>query len=350
MTKIVKIKDKYIGGGYPVTIQSMTNTDTADIDKTIEQINSLKNAGCDIVRMTVNNCNSAMAVKKIVSSVDIPLVADIHFDYTLAIKSMENGIHKIRFNPGNIGDDNKVKLISDCAKAHGVPIRVGVNGGSIDKEILAKFGRGSDALVESALKHVRLLEKVGFEDIVISVKSSSTKTTVDAYRTLSKMVDYPLHVGVTEAGLDDEGIYKSVVGIGSLLLDGIGDTIRVSLTGSPEKEVEVARKLLRTVGLDRDYVEVVSCPTCGRCSIDLESIVKQVKAKTASINKPIKIAIMGCVVNGIGEAGDCDFGIAGGEGKSVLFKGGTAIKTIENEDIVPELLRVLKEYTNGQNC
>lgn len=347
MTKAVKIGNIYIGGGAPVSIQSMTNTDTADVEKTVRQIKSLKSVGCDIVRMTVNTEESANAVRKIVDSVDMPLVADIHFDYRLAIKAIEGGISKIRFNPGNIGDDSKVQLIADCAKAHGVPIRVGVNGGSIEKELLDKYGRNSEALVKSALKHVRLLEKAGFYDTVISVKSSSTKTTVDAYRMLAKEVEYPLHVGVTEAGIDDEGIFKSVAGIGSLLIDGIGDTVRVSLTGAPEKEVEVARKLLRAVGIDKDYVEVVSCPTCGRCKVDLETIVKEVKDKTKDIRKPLKIAIMGCVVNGIGEAGDSDFGIAGGEGRSVLFEKGQAVKTVDNSDIVSELFSLLKRYVNG---
>ena len=347
MTKSVKVGNIYIGGGAPISIQSMTNTDTADFESTVAQIKSLQSVGCDIVRMTVNTDEAARRVKDIVDRVDIPLVADIHFDYKLAVKSMENGIDKIRFNPGNIGDDDKVKVIADCAKAHGVPIRIGVNGGSIEEEFLSQYGRGSKALVESALKHVRLLEKVGFYDTVISVKSSSTKTTVDAYRMLSNEVDYPLHVGVTEAGLDDEGIYKSVAGIGSLLLDGIGDTIRVSLTGAPEKEVEVARKLLRAVGVDKNYVEVVSCPTCGRCSLDLEGIVKEVKVRTKEVKKPLKIAIMGCVVNGIGEAGDCDFGIAGGRDKSVLFEKGQVIHTIDNCDIVGELIRLVERYTNG---
>lgn len=347
MTKTVKVGNIYIGGGSPISIQSMTNTDTSDVPATISQTKALQSAGCDIVRMTVNTESAADALKKIVCAVDIPLVADIHFDYKLAIKSIESGISKIRFNPGNIGDDDKVKLIADCAKVHGVPIRVGVNGGSIEKEFLDRFGRGSKALVESALKHIRLLEKVGFYDIVISVKSSSTKTTVDAYRELSKVVDYPLHVGVTEAGIDDEGIYKSVAGIGSLLLDGIGDTIRVSLTGDPLKEVGVAKKLLRAVGVDKNYVEVVSCPTCGRCSIDLEAIVKEIKAKTNHIKKPLKIAIMGCVVNGIGEAGDSDFGIAGGADKSVLFEKGQVVRTISNSDIMVELLKLCEEYVNG---
>lgn len=347
MTKTVKVGNIYIGGGAPVSIQSMTNTDTADVESTVNQIKSLQAVGCDVVRMTVNTEASANSVKKIVDKVDIPLVADVHFDYKLAIKAIENGVSKIRFNPGNIGDDDKVKIIADCAKSHGVPIRVGVNGGSVEKEFLLKYGRSSEALVKSALKHVKLLEKVGFYNIVISVKSSSTKTTVDAYRMLAKEVDYPLHVGVTEAGIDDEGIFKSIAGIGSLLLDGIGDTIRVSLTGAPEKEVEVARKLLRAVGIDKNYVEIVSCPTCGRCKLQLESIAKEIKDKTKDFKKPLKIAVMGCIVNGIGEAGDSDFGIAGGEEKSVLFEKGQVIKTVDNSEIVTELLSLLKRYVNG---
>ena len=262
------------------------------------------------------------------------------------MKSIENGVSKLRFNPGNIGEFKNVKLIADCAKAHNVPIRVGVNGGSLEKDILDKYGRTPTALVESALRHVRLLEDANFYDTVISVKASSPKSTVDAYRLLSERCDYPLHVGVTEAGCDDEGIFKSVSAMGSLLLDGIGDTIRVSLTGDPVKEVEVGQKLLRAVGIDKNYVEVVSCPTCGRCLLDLENIVKQIKQKTAHIRKPLKIAVMGCVVNGIGEAGDSDFGIAGGAEKSALFVKGQVIKSIPNDTIITELMRLCGEFTN----
>ncbi len=344
MSKQVKLGNLYIGGGAPVSIQSMTNTKTSDVESTVSQIFSLQNAGCDIVRMTVNNQESALAVRKIVDRVSIPLVADVHFDYKLAILAMENGVSKIRFNPGNIGDEKSVEKISDCARAHGVPIRVGVNSGSIEKDIQEKFGRTEKALVESALRHVSILEKVGFYNTVISVKASSPKKTVDAYRLLASKTDYPLHIGVTEAGTDDEGIYKSVSALGSLLLDGIGDTLRVSLTGDPVKEVEVAKKLLRAVGIDKNFVDIISCPTCGRCSLNLEEIVREIKIKTANIQKPLKIAIMGCVVNGIGEAGDCDFGIAGGEENSALFIKGQVVKTIKNQDIVSEILKLCGEY------
>lgn len=346
MTKKVKVGDVYIGGGERVTVQSMTNTLTSDVENTVTQIRSLEQAGCDIVRITVNTDAAANSVKSIVDSVDIPIVADIHFDYKLAIKSIENGVSKLRFNPGNIGDLKNVAKIADCAKQHNVPIRVGVNGGSIEKDILKEFGRSPKALVESAMRHVRLLENEGFYNTVISVKSSSPKITVDAYRMLTTVCDYPLHIGVTEAGLDDEGIYKSITALGSLLLDGIGDTVRVSLTGDPIREVEVAQKLLRAVGIEKDFVEVVSCPTCGRCSLDLERIVREVRSKTINIRKPLKIAIMGCVVNGLGEAGDSDFGIAGGKDKSTLFVKGQIIKTIPNYAIVDELLRLCGEFTN----
>ena len=346
MTKKLKVGNLYIGGGERVTVQSMTNTPTCDVEKTVEQIKRLEVAGCDIVRVTVNTEKASMAIRDIVDKSSVPIVADIHFDYKLALKSIENGVSKLRFNPGNIGDFKNVKLIADCAKTHGVPIRVGVNGGSLEKDILEKYGRTPKALVESALRHVKLLEDANFYDTVISVKASSPKSTVDAYRLLSKECDYPLHVGVTEAGSDDEGIYKSVSAMGSLLLDGIGDTIRVSLTGDPVKEVEVGKKLLRAVGLDKDYVEVVSCPTCGRCALDLESIVKEIKTKTAHIKKPLKVAVMGCVVNGLGEAGDSDFGIAGGQDKSVLFIKGQVVKSIPNDTIVTELLKLCGEFTN----
>lgn len=346
MTKKIKIKNLYIGGGERITVQSMTNTPTHDVQKTVEQIKRLEKAGCDIVRITVNTEKASDAVRDIVDNSSVPIVADIHFDYKLALKSIENGVSKLRFNPGNIGDFKNVKLIADCAKSHNVPIRVGVNGGSLEKDILDKYGRTPTALVESALRHVRLLEDANFYDTVISVKASSPKSTVEAYRLLSKRCDYPLHVGVTEAGCDDEGIFKSVSAMGSLLLDGIGDTIRVSLTGDPVKEVEVGQKLLRAVGIDKNYVEVVSCPTCGRCSLDLENIVKQIKQKTAHIRKPLKIAVMGCVVNGIGEAGDSDFGIAGGAEKSALFVKGQVIKSIPNDTIITELMRLCGEFTN----
>lgn len=346
MTKKIKVGNLYIGGGARVTVQSMTNTQTFDVEKTVEQILRLEKAGCDIARVTVNTEKASSAIRDIVDQTNIPIVADIHFDYKLALKSIENGVAKLRFNPGNIGDFDNVRLIADCAKSHGVPIRVGVNGGSLEKDLLDKYGRTPTALVESALRHVQLLEKAGFYDTVISVKASSPKMTVDAYRLLAQKCDYPLHIGVTEAGSDDEGIYKSVSAMGSLLLDGIGDTIRVSLTGDPIKEIEVGKKLLRAVGLDKDYVEVVSCPTCGRCALDLEKIVRELKEKTSHIKKSIKIAVMGCIVNGIGEAGDSDFGIAGGQDKSILFQNGQKVKTISNDQIIQELMRLVGEYTN----
>lgn len=345
MTKQIKVGNIYIGGGAPVSIQSMTNTKTCDVESTVSQILALKKAGCSIVRFTVNTKEAAGAVKDIVNQVDVPLVADIHYDYKLAIESIENGISKIRFNPGNIGDMQNVRLISDCAKAYNVPIRVGVNSGSIEKDLQEKYGRTPKALVESALRHVSILENVGFYNTVISVKASSPKATVEAYRLLSECCDYPLHIGVTEAGYGEDGVYKSVAALGSLLLDGIGDTVRVSLTGDPIKEVEVAKKLLQAVGIDKNHVEIVSCPTCGRCSLDLESIVKEIREKTKNVVKPLKIAVMGCVVNGIGEAGDCDFGVAGGVDKSALFVGGRIVKNVKNDEIVSELLKLYGEFT-----
>ncbi|MBQ2714240.1 MAG: flavodoxin-dependent (E)-4-hydroxy-3-methylbut-2-enyl-diphosphate synthase [Clostridia bacterium] len=347
MKRQVSVGDILIGGGAKISIQSMTNTDTANVEKTVAQIKELERAGCDIVRMTVNTIQASEAVRQIVDRTTVPLVADVHFDYKLAIKAMENGIAKIRFNPGNIGEEKNVRLISDCAKAHNVPIRVGVNSGSIEKDLQEKYGRTAKALVESALRHVSILEKVGFYNTVISVKASSPQKTVEAYRLLDKSCDYPLHIGVTEAGQDDEGIYKSVAALGSLLMDGIGDTIRVSLTGDPVQEVVVARKLLRAVGVDKNFVDVISCPTCGRCALDLSNIVREIKDKTKDIRIPLKIAVMGCVVNGIGEAGDCDFGIAGGKDKSALFVGGQVVRTIDNVDIVSEILKLCGERTKN---
>jgi (E)-4-hydroxy-3-methylbut-2-enyl-diphosphate synthase len=322
-TRIVKVGGVPIGGNSKVTIQSMTNTDTRDIESTVLQILRLEKAGCEIIRSSVYDSDCAEALKEIVSRIHIPMVADIHFDYKLAIASMKNGAHKIRFNPGNIGSAAKVRELTACARDLSIPIRIGVNSGSLEKEMLAKYGGSTpEALAESALKHVGILESEGFYDIVISVKTSDVPDTVKAYRLLSEKVDYPLHIGVTESGNSVSGLVKSSIGIGALLLSGIGDTLRVSLTGDPEQEVTAAKEILRSCGIRKEGIEFVSCPTCGRCSVDLESIVRLVKEKVPEPEGYLKIAVMGCAVNGPGESREADIGIAFGEKGAVVFKKG----------------------------
>lgn len=342
MSKPVKIKNQIIGGGHRIAIQSMTNTDTLDSDATAAQLFSLQAAGCDIARIAVSSESEIAACKSLIGKFTMPLVADIQFDYRLAVAACEIGFDKIRFNPGNIGDRNNVNRVVDACRAHGVPIRVGVNTGSLEKEFKAL--PHSEALVESALKHVRLLEEFGFYDAVISVKSSDVKTTVDAYRILHERVDYPLHIGVTESGSDIRGTVRSAIGIGALLVDGIGDTVRVSLSGDPVKEIEAAKLILQECGIDKNYCEIISCPTCSRCKYDLKSTVDALKDATKNIKTHVKIAVMGCVVNGPGEAGDADFGVCGGgQDKAALFVGGKVVKTIEYNEILSELLKLVNE-------
>ncbi|MBO4848415.1 MAG: flavodoxin-dependent (E)-4-hydroxy-3-methylbut-2-enyl-diphosphate synthase [Clostridia bacterium] len=317
-----RIRNTAIGGGAPVTIQSMTNTDTRDWEATSEQILALEDAGCEIVRFSVYDEKCAEAIPEIRKRTHIPLVADIHFDHRLAIKSIENGIDKVRINPGNIGSEQKVRELVACAKDHGVPIRIGVNGGSLEKDILAKYGVTAEGMVESALSHVAILEKCGFRDIVVSLKASTVAKTVKANRLMRSRSPYPLHLGVTEAGMSDSAVVKSSIGIGSLLLDGIGDTIRVSLTGDPVREVHAAKNILTAVGLRSNGVEVVSCPTCGRTRVDLASIVRKVEEALPATDKSLRIAVMGCAVNGPGEAREADMGIAFGSVNAVVFKKG----------------------------
>lgn len=342
-TREIKIGNLYIGGENPIIIQSMTNTPTEDVEKTVAQIKELEKAGCELVRVTVNTEKAAEAIKEIKKQINIPLVADIHFDYKLALKAMENGIDKLRINPGNIGDDEKVRLVVEKAKELNVPIRIGVNSGSVEKKILEKYGRvTADGMVESAMYHVNLLEKYGFNNIIISLKASNVKMMVDAYRKISDLVDYPLHLGVTEAGTEFQGTVKSAIGIGSLLVDGIGNTIRVSLTENPVEEIKVAKEILKVLGL-REGVEIVSCPTCGRTQIDLIGLAKKVEKEFGNIEKNIKIAVMGCVVNGPGEAKEADIGVAGGKGEGLLFKKGEIVKKVKEEEIIPELRKMLEE-------
>ena len=344
MTKIIKIGNVEIGGGNKIAAQSMTNSKTSDIENTALQISRLAQAGCDIVRMAITDVNDAKAITAIKQSTDIPLVADIQFDYRLAIASIENGIDKIRINPGNIGSHEKVKAVVDCAKSHHIPIRVGVNSGSIEKEFLSSYGRSALALAQSALKSVSILESLGFYDIVISVKSSDVKMMIDACRIINQKSQYPQHLGVTEAGLYESALIKSAIGIGSLLIDNIGDTIRVSVTGDPIDEISAARKILRYSGKDNNFVEIVSCPTCGRCKVDLFNLATLAQKKLEHIKKPVKVAIMGCPVNGPGEAKGADFGITGGDGKGIIFEKGQLVKTVKESELLDELVRMVEEF------
>lgn len=322
MTKTVKIGNKLIGGGNAIALQSMTNVKTANKEAVISQILSLQELGCDIIRVAVKDEEDLQAIKDIKNAISIPLVADIHFDYRLAIGAIERGVDKIRINPGNIGDESRIKMVADALKAHGVACRVGSNSGSIEKKFEQKYGRSEIALAESALEKVAILEKYGFNNIVISAKASSVPLTVKTYQYLSQKTQYPLHLGVTEAGTLKSGLIKGSAGIGALLLNGIGDTIRFSLTDKPEEEVLAGVKLLRALGLGKEGVEIISCPTCGRTEYDSISLANRVEMMTASIKKPLKIAVMGCVVNGPGEAKDCDIGIAGNGKNCVIFKKG----------------------------
>lgn len=314
-------------------VQSMTNTDTRDTEKTLAQIRALADAGCDIVRVSVYDEKCAEAVRTLVDGSPVPLVADIHFDYKLALKAMENGIAKMRINPGNIGGEDRVRAVADCAKAHHIPIRIGVNSGSVEKDLLEKYGGPTaECLVESALGHARLLEKAGFEDIVLSMKSSDVHLTVQAYRLAHERCDYPLHVGVTEAGLPGQGTVKSAIGIGALLLDGIGDTIRVSLSGDPVPEAAAGWDILRALDLRRRGVQLIACPTCGRTGIPVAEIGAKVEKALSDITVPLKVAVMGCVVNGIGEGKEADVGIAGGKnGSGVLFMRGREPEKVEGD-------------------
>lgn len=335
----VKIGNVFIGDNEKVLIQSMTNTDTKDIKKTVKQIDELTEAGCDIVRCTVPDMESAYAIKEIKKQIKIPLVADIHFDYRLAIESIKSGVDKVRINPGNIGGFDRVKEVVNALKERNIPLRIGVNAGSLDKNILEKYGKiCPEALVESAKTHIDLVNRCDYDNIVVSLKCSNTRLTVDSYRLFSKKFGYPLHLGITEAGTTYNGIVKSAVGIGSLLLDGIGDTIRVSLTADPVEEIKAAKSILNAVGLLENTVNVVSCPTCGRTKIDLIKIANIVTDAVANIKKPITVAVMGCVVNGPGEAKEADIGIAGGDGCAVLFKKGEIVRKIKEEEIAEVLL------------
>ena len=342
MTRQISIGNVKIGGGAPISVQSMTNTKTTDTKATVAQIKALQNAGCDLVRLAVPDMNAADNLANIKREVDIPLIADIHFDYRLALKAIEQGIDALRINPGNIGSEERVRAVVEAAKQKHIPIRIGVNAGSLDKKLLAKYGKvTAEALVESAMQHVRILEKLDFHDIKISLKAHDVPLTIDAYRLMSETVDYPLHLGITEAGTVNTGIIKSAVGIGALLAEGIGDTFRISLTGDPVNEVKVANEILKALGLREYGPTLVSCPTCGRCNIDLPSIAEKVEQRLSGIKKPIQVAVMGCVVNGPGEARDADIGIAGGKGEGLLFRKGEIISKVPEDKLVDALFEEL---------
>lgn len=329
----------YVGGDHPISVQSMTTTNPKQVEKTIEQIQRLEDAGCDIVRIAVPSLGAAYRIHEIKEEIKIPLVADIHFDYRIALESIAQGVDGLRINPGNIGDKKRVREVVMAAKERHIPIRIGVNAGSLEKHLLEKYGHPTaDAMVESAMGHVALLEELDFHDIVISLKASDIHLTVEAYEKIAALCDYPLHLGITEAGTPWAGTIKSAVGIGALLLKGIGDTLRISLTGDPVEEIKVGRQILKSLGIIQNEVTIISCPTCGRCQIDLIKLAQEVEERVGKLKKPIKLAIMGCAVNGPGEAKEADLGIAGGVDGGLLFKKGEIIRKIPEGEIVQTLL------------
>ncbi len=349
ISKVVNIGGVAIGGDNPLVVQSMTNTDTRDVLSTVAQINDLEKAGCEVIRVAVPDMEAARAIKKIKQQIAIPLVADIHFDYRLALASIEAGADALRINPGNIGSRERVQVVVKTCLEHGLPIRIGVNAGSLEKKLLAKYGEVcAAAMVESAMDNIKLLEDMDFTDIKLSLKASSVPLTVEAYRLIAGMVDYPLHLGITEAGTKDRGLIKSALGLGILLNEGIGDTLRVSLTADPAEEVWAAYEILRGLNLRQRGAELISCPTCGRCEIDLISTAEEVDRQVRSITRPIKIAVMGCVVNGPGEAREADVGIAGGKAQGLLFRHGEIIKKVPEAELVVELIREINNIIGDE--
>ena len=348
-TKVINVGSVKIGGNNPIVVQSMTNTKTYDINSTVKQITALAEAGCDIVRVAVPKMEDAEALVAIKKQISLPLIADIHFDYRLALKALEAGVDGLRLNPGNIGKNEYVKAVVTAAKERNVPIRIGVNAGSLDQKILLKYGGiTAEGMVESALEHIRILEENNFDNIKISLKAHDVPLTIAAYKLMADTVNYPLHLGITEAGTIKSGIIKSAVGIGALLAQGIGDTFRISLTGDPLEEVKVANEILKALDL-REYGPVmISCPTCGRCNIDLAKIANEVETLLANIKKPIKVAVMGCVVNGPGEAKSADVGIAGGKGQGLVFRHGEIVRTVSEEQLVAELFKEINKIVNEE--
>jgi len=345
MTKRIQVGSVAVGGGAPVSIQSMCNTRTEDAEATIRQIHILEAAGCEIVRVTVPTMEAAEALSTIRAQIHIPLVADIHFDYRLALEAAARGADAIRINPGNIGGEDRVKAVADACRARSLPIRIGVNGGSLERELLAKYGRVTpEALVESALGHIRLLEQHDFTDIAVSVKSSDVRLNLQAYRLLSRTIDYPLHLGVTEAGTPTMGLVKSAVGIGALLCDGIGDTMRVSLTADPVEEIYAAKKILKACGLRTSGVNLISCPTCGRTSYDMIPLVEELERRLEHCGKKLTVAVMGCVVNGPGEASAADLGVAGGKGEGLIFRKGEILYKVPEDRLIDALMDEIEKF------
>ena len=343
-TRQVRAGSVAIGGGAPVSVQTMTNTDTRDVAATLDQIHRMAEAGADIVRVSVYDEACAEAVRALVDASPVPLVADIHFDHRLAIRSIENGIAKVRINPGNIGGEANVRALADCLKQHRIPVRIGVNSGSIEKEILAKYGGVTpQGMVESGLNHARMLERAGYDDIVLSFKATNVRTMIEACRLAHQQTDYPQHIGVTESGTADVGVVKSAVGIGTLLMEGIGDTIRVSISGDPVQEVPAGLNILRACGLRSDFVEIISCPTCGRTCIDVEGIANAVRSATLDIKKHIRVAVMGCIVNGPGEAREADLGVAGGRDGGALIVKGQPPRAVRG-DLAEILIQEVRRY------
>ncbi len=346
-TKEILVGNVKIGGGNPVVIQSMTNTSTKDVDATVKQILALEAEGCEIVRVAVPDVESAESIKDIKKRINIPLVADIHFDYRLAILAIENGVDKIRINPGNIGKIENIKKVVDVAKERNIPIRVGVNSGSLESELIEKYGGVTPAgLVESALNNAKIIEDLGYDNIILSLKASNVPFALEAYEKVAEKTNYPLHVGITEAGTLYKGNIKSAVGLGAILSRGIGDTIRVSLTGDPVEEIKSAKEVLQSLGLRTFGIEYISCPTCGRTEVDLIGIANEVEEKTKNLKRDIKIAVMGCVVNGPGEAKEADYGIAGGKGVGIIFKKGVLVKKVEESELVSELINFIHNDLN----
>ncbi len=340
----VKVRDIYVGGDAPITIQSMTNVRTSNVNEVLAQMNELHKAGCEIIRCAVLDMNDAEALKEITEKSPMPVVADIHFDYKLALKAIENGVSALRINPGNIGGIDRITKVAEACKAKNIPIRIGVNSGSVEKDILKKYGKPTaEGLVESALRNVKILEDLDFFDIVISIKSSNVQMMIEAYRLIADKCEYPLHLGVTESGTVFKGTIKSSVGIGTLLAEGIGDTIRVSLTSDPVEEIKVASEILKSLGLKKSGVEFVSCPTCGRTQINLIKIAEEVEKKLENCKKQIKVAVMGCVVNGPGEAREADIGIAGGRGEGIIFRKGEIVRKVKEDQLIDALMEEIEK-------
>lgn len=343
MKRVINVGGVKIGGNNPVSIQSMTNTDTRNVDATVEQIKRLTVAGCEIVRVAVLDIDAAHAVAEIKKQISIPLVSDIHFDYRLALECIKGGVDKVRINPGNIGDRERIRQVADACRERGIPIRIGVNGGSLEKDLLEKYnGPTADALVESALRHVEILDDLNFTDIAVSIKVSDVPTMIAAYRKFDKLNDIPLHVGVTEAGTAGMGMIKSAVGIGALLSEGIGNTMRVSLTANPVEEIYAAKNILKVLGMRRQGAELISCPTCGRTRIDMIPIAAEMEERLKNVDKDIKVAVMGCAVNGPGEAREADVGVAGGVGEGLIFKKGKIIRKVPENEIIPALMEEIE--------